>query len=242
MESYRYQTPSTYKYIKYFKEKPLSDWEEEDFIRFYDGNDVSKTKRSGLQASFSYCLNCIILQDQDVPDDIKEIVKMKRKDIRVSKTKRSVSNSVNTGTQVTINTNQQSPAPAQTQASSSSQTQAVPRSKRSIKDANTNIENWNISSPSESSTWLINNIDICRTFYSYQNSVKEKFVEMQGYLEIENSLYDLLALSGILFLQKDNQHQGLIKNHFSTEDLKMIHKATKSEITSGKISFNQRGD
>lgn len=89
MESYRYQTPSTYKYIKYFKEKPLSDWEEEDFIRFYDGNDVSKTKRSGLQASFSYCLNCIILQDQDVPDDIKEIVKMKRKDIRVSKTKRS---------------------------------------------------------------------------------------------------------------------------------------------------------
>ncbi|KAG2229473.1 hypothetical protein INT48_008702 [Thamnidium elegans] len=188
----RYQTPSTYKYIKYFKEKPLSDWEEEDFIRFYDGNDVSKTKRSGLQASFSYCLNCIILQDQDVPDDIKEIVKMKRKDIRVSKTKRS--------------------------------------------------ENWNISSPSESSTWLINNIDICRTFYSYQNSVKEKFVEMQGYLEIENSLYDLLALSGILFLQKDNQHQGLIKNHFSTEDLKMIHKATKSEITSGKISFNQRGD
>ncbi|GAA5817020.1 hypothetical protein MFLAVUS_010555 [Mucor flavus] len=75
---------------------------------------------------------------------------------------------------------------------------------------------------------------------------------MQGYLEIENSLYDLLitqfflsclvyhrALSGILFLQKDNQHQGLIKNHFSTEDLKMIHKATKSEITSGKISFNQ---
>ena len=47
------------------------------------------------------------------------------------------------------------------------------------------------------------------------------------------------ALSGNLFLQKDNQHQGLIKNHFSTEDLKMIHKATKSEIKSGKISFNQ---
>lgn len=47
------------------------------------------------------------------------------------------------------------------------------------------------------------------------------------------------ALSGMLFLQKDNQHQGLTKNHFNTEDLKMIQKETKSEITSGKISFNQ---
>ncbi|KAG2204794.1 hypothetical protein INT47_004069 [Mucor saturninus] len=32
---------------------------------------------------------------------------------------------------------------------------------------------------------------------------------------------------------------GLIKNYFGTEGLKVIHKATKSEITSGKISFNQ---
>ncbi|GAA5817022.1 hypothetical protein MFLAVUS_010557 [Mucor flavus] len=76
-------------WLMFASEKPLSDWEEEDFIRFYDGNDVSETKRRGLQASFLYCLNCIILQDQDVPDDIKEIVKMKQKDIRVSKTKRS---------------------------------------------------------------------------------------------------------------------------------------------------------
>lgn len=87
---------------------------------------------------------------------------------------------------------QASPPPPQTQASPPPQTQAVPRSKRRVRDADTNIENWNISSPSESSTWLINDIDVCQTFYSYQNSVKEKFVEMQGYLEIENSLYDLL--------------------------------------------------
>ncbi|GAA5804858.1 hypothetical protein HPULCUR_010366 [Helicostylum pulchrum] len=66
----------------YFKEKPLSNWEEEDFVCFYGSKDVSKTKRKGLQASFLYCLNCIILRDQDVPDDIKEFVKMKRKDIR----------------------------------------------------------------------------------------------------------------------------------------------------------------
>jgi hypothetical protein len=89
MESYRYQTSSTYTYIKYFKEKSLSEWKEEDFVRFYGGNDVSEKKRSSLQASFLYCLNCIILQDEDVPDDIKEIAKTKRKDIRVSKIKRS---------------------------------------------------------------------------------------------------------------------------------------------------------
>jgi hypothetical protein len=47
------------------------------------------------------------------------------------------------------------------------------------------------------------------------------------------------ALSGILLLQKDNQHRGLIRDHFSSEDLKMMHVATKSEITDGKISFNQ---
>ncbi|KAI9259773.1 hypothetical protein EDC94DRAFT_585619 [Helicostylum pulchrum] len=83
MESYKYKTSSTFKYIKYFKEKPLSNWEEGDFVCFYGSKDVSKTKRKGLQVSFLYCLNCVILRDQDVPDNIKEFVKMKRKDIRV---------------------------------------------------------------------------------------------------------------------------------------------------------------
>ena len=85
------------------------------------------------------------------------------------------------------NTNQSPPSPqAQDQASS----QAQARNKR--KDANTNIVKWNISPPSATSIWLINGVDVCQTFYFYRNSVKEKFAEMQGYLKIENLLYDLL--------------------------------------------------
>ncbi|GAA5815430.1 hypothetical protein MFLAVUS_008938 [Mucor flavus] len=62
---------------------------------------------------------------------------------------------------------------------------------------------------------------------------------MQGYLEIENSLYDLLASSGILFLQKDTEHLSVIKNHFSSADLKSMYVEIKSAITNGKVNFDQ---
>lgn len=42
-----------------------------------------------------------------------------------------------------------------------------------------------------------------------------------------------------MFLQKDSQHQGLIKIRLTAEVLKIIYKAAKSEITSDKISFDQ---
>ncbi|CAO3641328.1 unnamed protein product [Mucor hiemalis] len=69
--------------------------------------------------------------------------------------------------------------------------------------------------------------------------VKNKFVEMQGYVEIENSLYDLLSLSGILLLQKDSEHSGFIKDYFSSADLKSIFVETKSSISHGRVRFNQ---
>lgn len=56
---------------------------------------------------------------------------------------------------------------------------------------------------------------------------------------IKRSITEFFRSSGILFLQKDSRQQGLIKNHFTTEVLKIIYKAAKSEITSDKISFDQ---
>lgn len=67
----------------------------------------------------------------------------------------------------------------------------LPSRKRSHSNVSTTINSWEIRPPFQEK-WIIKDIDVGQKFYLYQTMVKNKFVEMQGYVEIENSLYDLL--------------------------------------------------
>jgi hypothetical protein len=77
MENYTYQTSSKFTYIQYFKQNPLSTWNLDDFVEFFGGAQ-DNVKRKKLKESYIYCLNCIILQDGEVPDDIKAYIRIKK--------------------------------------------------------------------------------------------------------------------------------------------------------------------
>lgn len=84
MEDYTYETTSKYKHLLYFKENPISTWSQDDFVKYY-GGDENDTKRKKLDMSYLYCLNCVILQDENVPDEVKDYIKVNKNVSKLNK-------------------------------------------------------------------------------------------------------------------------------------------------------------
>ncbi|KAI8066130.1 hypothetical protein BDF21DRAFT_402235 [Thamnidium elegans] len=162
----------------------------------------------------------MFLQDE-VPEDIKEYIKMKHKTSASNPTQSSSnttqniyvgSGTVNTGSAIISNTSSPPspslPTPTPPQISTASQT----------------------ASQTESSLQMQRQILAAGIFIHLLESLSGlsmTLVFARGFIYIRSQS------------RKDTEHLGVIKNHFSSADLKSMYVETKPAITNGKVDFDQ---